>query len=109
MVEGEVVGGHAVHRCDGTECAGVVVGPLVTHDANGADGKQNGEGLPDRIVETGVADFFQIDLIGLPQDGQLFRCDVARDANRKPRSWEGMAADEAFRKPNSRPSRGPRP
>src|SRR4051812_34177920 len=69
VVEREIVGGHAVYRRDGSNGAGVVVGPLVTHDANGANRKQDGEGLPDRIVKARVADFLQINLIGFPKDG----------------------------------------
>src|SRR3954470_21747676 len=98
MVEWEIVGGHAVDRRDSAEGAGVVVSPLVTHDADSADRKQDSERLPDGIVEAGIANLLQVDLVGFAQDGQLFRSDIARNADGESRPREGVAADEAFGK-----------
>src|ERR1700744_3851824 len=41
------VGGHAVLALDDADGDGVVVGPLVAHDADAAAGEEDGERLPD--------------------------------------------------------------
>ena len=61
------------------------------------DRQQHGEGLPDRVVEAGVADLLEIDRIGLAQDRQLLRRDVAGDADGEAGTRERMAADQAVR------------
>ena len=47
------VGGHEVVRRDRADGDGVVVRPLVAHDAHGADARQDGEILVDIGVQTG--------------------------------------------------------
>src|SRR6218665_1963660 len=64
----EEVGGHAVGRGDRAQGQDVFVGAGVAHDAYRLDRQQHGEGLPDLVVEAGVADLFQIDGVGVLQD-----------------------------------------
>ena len=52
----EEVRGHAVGGGHRTEPADIVVGPGIPHDADGLHGQQDGEGLPDGVVESGDAD-----------------------------------------------------
>ena len=68
--EGVEVGGHAVGRGDGAQRADVVVGAGVAHHADGAHRQQHGEGLPDLVVEAGLADLVEEDGVGLAQDLQ---------------------------------------
>ena len=74
--------------------ADVVVGAVVAHHADGAHRQQHREGLPDRVVEPGVADFLEIDRVGLAQDVAAFLGHLAGDADREAGAGEGMAADE---------------
>ena len=74
----------------------VVVGAAVAHDADGAHGQQHGEGLPDGVVEAGLADLVEIDGVGLAQDVELLARDLARNADGEARTRERMAADEGF-------------
>jgi nucleoside phosphorylase len=60
-----VVGGHAVGRGDGAQRTDIVIGAPVAHHAHGLDRQQHGEGLPDRIIESGALDLLEIDRIGL--------------------------------------------
>jgi GMP synthase (glutamine-hydrolysing) len=71
MVEGEVIGGHAVGRGDGAQRAGLVIGAAVAHHAHGAHRQEDGEGLPDVVVEAGLADLVEIDGVDLAQ-GTLY-------------------------------------
>ena len=104
------VGGHAVGAGDGAQGADVVVGAPVAHHADGLDRQQHREGLPDRVVQPGVADFFEIDRIGLAQDVAAFLGDFAGNADREAGAGEGMAADEDCRAGRVRgPVRGLRP
>ena len=108
--EGVVVGGHAVDAGDGAERADVVVGAAVAHDADGADGEEDGEGLPDGVVEAVAADLVEIDGVGLAEDGELLAGDVAGAADGEAGAGEGVAADEGCRGGRARGrGRGPRP
>jgi hypothetical protein len=53
--------------------ARTVVGAAVAHHADGAHRQQHGEGLPDLVVEAGLADLVEIDGVGLSQDVELLR------------------------------------
>ncbi len=57
VLERGVVGG----RGDGAQRAGLVVGAAVAHHADGADRQQHGEGLPDLVVEAGLAEPVEMD------------------------------------------------
>ena len=55
----------------------VVVGAVVAHDADGAHRQDDGEGLPDVVVEAGAADLLDEDLVGEAQDVELLGRDGA--------------------------------
>ena len=97
MGKGVVVGGHSVHGSDGTQCAGIVVGASIPHDANRTHGQDRDEGLPDFIVKTMFADLVDIDRICLAQDIQFCACDFPRAADRKAWPWKRVASNKAFR------------
>src|SRR5688572_29176147 len=75
----------------------MIVGTRIAHHADRADRQEHGEGLPDRVVEAGIADLLEVDGVGLAQDVAPFAGDLARDADGQARPREGMAADEGFR------------
>ena len=56
------------------------------------------------VVEAGGADFFEIDRVGLAQDVELFRRDLAGDADGEARARE---TDGGRRRPRGRPSSRP--
>src|SRR5437660_3454597 len=92
--EREVVGGHAVGRGHRAQGADKFVGTAVAHHADASDRQQHGKGLPDRIVEAGVADLLQKDRIGLAQDVELCPSDLAGDADRQTGAGERVALDK---------------
>ena len=90
-------GGHAVAGGDGPQGADSGIGPLVAHDADGENRQQDGEGLPDLVVQPGGADFFKEDVVGLTKDVQLFFGDVAQAADGEAGAGERVTADDVFR------------
>src|SRR5437762_4983476 len=91
-----VVGGHAVGRGDGPQRADEFIRARIAHDADRLHRQQHGEGLPDRVVESGIADLFEEHRIGLAQDVELVARDLARDADREARAGERVAVDKIF-------------
>ena len=85
-VEMEEIRGHAVDRGDGAQRADEFVGAAVAHHADRLHRQQHGKGLPDRVVEAGLADLVEIDGVGLAQDLELFAGDAARAADRQARA-----------------------
>ena len=67
MVEVVEVGGHAVDGGNGAEGADMVIAAAIAHYAYGFDGEEDGEGLPDLVVEAGIADLFKVDGIGFAE------------------------------------------
>ena len=55
------VRGHAVAEVTARSAQHVLVGARVAHDADGAHRQQHGEGLPDGVVQAGVADLLEED------------------------------------------------
>ena len=99
-----VIGGHTVGGGNGSERAGVIVSAPIAHHPDGTYRQQHREGLPDRIIEPGIANLFQIDGIRLAQDVQFLGCDrLAGNADSQTRTREGMAADKGVGQANSRP------
>src|SRR3546814_1098592 len=82
---------------DGAQRTDEVVGAVVAHDADGLHRQKHGEGLPDRVVKAGLADFVEIDCIRLAQDVELFAGYGTGAADCETRTRERVAADEAFR------------
>ena len=67
--EAEVVSGHAIRGCDGTDTYGVVIGSFITLHADGTDRcREDGEGLPDGIVEAMLMDDISHDEVRTAQD-----------------------------------------
>ena len=97
--EAEVVGGHAVGTGNSADAYGVVVGSFVALYAYGTDGcGENGEGLPDIIVEAVLFDNVSDNEVCTAENIQSFRSDFADDANGKARAREGLTVDYIFRK-----------
>lgn len=92
--DGIVFGGHGVLRGDGAQADHVAVGAFVAHDADGADVREGGEGLPDLAREAGFFEFFAVDGVGLPEDVAFFLGDFTEDADAEAGAGEGVAPDE---------------
>ncbi len=90
---------HAIGAGHRTQGADAVVGAVVAHYAHGADGQQNGEGLPYLVVQAGAADFIQIHRVGQPQYVTTFLGHFAGDADGEAGSGKRVAADELVVKP----------
>lgn len=61
----------------------MLVGAAVPHHANGLHWQDHREGLPDRVIQTGLADLVDIDRIRLTQDIELRLADRAGATNGK--------------------------
>ena len=90
------VGGHGVGGGDGAEGYGAFVCALVAHYAYALDGEEYHSGLPDLVVESGVAEALDEDVVGILEDAYFLGGDVAEDADGETRAREGMAGDEVF-------------
>ena len=82
-----------------------MVRALVTHDANATNVRQHREVLPARMLAVPVAGFLEQlrvvriqflthDGVGILQDFQLFRRDIADDANGQTWAGEGLAPND---------------
>src|SRR5450631_3093024 len=89
--------GHAVGRGHRAQADDVFVGAAVAHHADGLHRQQHGKRLPDLVVEAGFSNLIDIDGVGVAQDVEFFRGDLAGAADGEAGSWERMAADEDFR------------
>ena len=50
--------------------------------------------MADLVVEIGLSDLFDVDVVGLLKDLDLFASDWTKDTNGKTRSWEWVALDK---------------
>jgi predicted ATPase/class 3 adenylate cyclase len=92
------VGGHGVFAGDRAEHDGVAVAAAIALDADRADvGEQDHGALPDQGVEAGRGHLLPHDRVGLAQDGQAFRGDLADDPDGQARAGERLAADDRLR------------
>jgi hypothetical protein len=82
----------------------MIVGAAVAHDADGLHRQQHGEGLPDLVVEAGLADFVEIDGVGLAQDVELLARDLAGQRMARPGPGNGWRPTKLSGSPSSRPS-----
>lgn len=85
------VRGHGVQGVDGPYGAGVFVCALVAHDAHGAAGEKDGEGLPDGLVVGKLFDLFLDPEVGLLQQFDFFLGHFAKDPDAKAGAGEGLA------------------
>ena len=82
-----------------------IVGAVVAHHADALHRQEHRKGLPDRVVEPGLADLVEIDRVGLAQDVELFARDRARArGSRGPGPGNGCRPTNASGRPSSRPS-----
>ena len=65
-------GRHKVDRLNGSKCDDVFISAGITYDANGLDRQEHGKRLTDLFVEPRLAQFFQADMVRLPQQISLF-------------------------------------
>lgn len=79
--EVESLGSHKVGGGDGAENNNEAVDALVAHDTDGAAGVNGGVGLGDGVVETGLADLGDEDVVGLAGNLDLFGGDFAEDSD----------------------------
>ena len=91
------VGGHEVCGGDGPQGQGVVVGPAVAHDANGAHVGQHGKVLAHGALQMGLGDLVPEDEVRLAQGVQLLLGDLADHPDGKARTREGLAHDQILR------------
>src|SRR5437868_11997142 len=98
-VEGIDIGRHAVERGHCAQSAHIVIGAIITHDADGAHRQKHCERLPDGVVQAGIADLFEIHGVGLPEDVALFVRDLAGYADGEAGAGERVPADERFGQP----------
>jgi GMP synthase (glutamine-hydrolysing) len=91
MFEGVVIRRHAVGGGHGAQGADEIIGARIAHHADRAYRQQNGKGLPDLVIQTGLADFIEINGVRLAQYVQLLARDFARNANGKARPRKGVA------------------
>ena len=89
--------GHAVDRGHGADGYGVVICPLIAHDADGTHIGQAGEVLPDLFLQAGLGDLLAQDGIRFSDDVQLFFGDVAQDADTESRAGERLSPYHFFR------------
>ena len=83
----------------------MVVGAAVAHDADRLHRQEHGEGLPDRVVEAGLADLVEIDRVGLAEDVELLAGDRRPGSGwRGPGPGKGWRPTKASGRPSSRPS-----
>jgi hypothetical protein len=92
--EVEPVGSHEVLRLDRPQADNLLVSPPVTLNTNRLDRQQRRERLSDLVVETGLADLLDEDLVGVLGDLDLLAGDGTEDTDGESRSGEGVTADE---------------
>ena len=89
-----IVCGHPVDRCDRPQRAGKVIGSAVANNADGANGQDGDEGLPDLVIEPVLANLIYINRIGSAQNVEFLAGNFSRAADRKAGARKGVATDE---------------
>ena len=95
--EADPVGGHPVAAFDRPDGDGVLVGAFVAHDADGTDGEEDGEGLPDLVVEVGLLHLIDDNAVRAAEDGEFAGRDFAEAADGESGAREGLPHDHFFR------------
>ena len=88
------VGRHAVCRCYGAQRNAAFVGTFVAHDAHALYRQQHNSRLPYLVVEVGLVEHVDEDLVGLLEHGDLLGRDLAQNTYSETRAGEGVAAYE---------------
>ena len=81
--------GHKVGGGDATQRQGIIISSAVAHNAYRTHIGQHGEILVDAPIQTSLCDLFPEDPVGILENGQLFVCDLADDADRQTRTRSG--------------------
>ena len=90
----EPVRGHEIGRLYGAHRQHVLIGPLIAHHPDALDGEKHGEGLGDVAIESGPADLFDDDGIGILQNFHPSGRDLAEDPHREAGTGKRMPPDE---------------
>ena len=88
---------HPIDTGYGADTNRVVVGPTVTHYADGTNARQHRKVLPDFFIQTSLLDLFTQDRVTFPHDFQLFRRDLTQDPNPQTRTWEWLTPNQIMR------------
>ena len=88
---------HPIDTGYGADTNRVVIGPTVTHYADGTNARQHRKVLPDFFIQTSLLDLFTQDRVTFPHDFQLFRRDLAQDPNPQTRTWEWLTPNQIMR------------
>ena len=91
------VGGHEVARRHAAQGKRVIVGPAVSHDADGTHIGQHRKILAHRSLKLRLCDLVTENEVRLTQYREPLLGDLADDPYRKPRSGEGLAHDQILR------------
>lgn len=84
-------------RVEGTCETNLLVSPGVSHDPHCLHRQEHGERLTNLVVETGVANFIDVDLVSLLEDFDLFASDRTQNADGKAGAGKWVALDEVVR------------
>ena len=98
------VGGHRVFRGHGPDRADATVGPVISHDANCANGQEDSEVLPDLRAIVQHIDLFAHHGIGLPQELEILPRDLANNAYGETRTRERLPVDNLWGQPEGAPN-----
>src|ERR1700677_1026162 len=90
------VGGHAVFGLHGADGAGVGVGALVSHNTYRHHGQEDGEGLPDFLIETSLFDFADNNLIAIPEQAGTLFGNFAENADGQSWAREQLTLENIF-------------
>ncbi|KAF0806036.1 cytosine deaminase [Alcanivorax xiamenensis] len=90
-------GGHEVDGFDGAQRHHVFVTAGVADDADGFDREEDGEGLAGFVVEAGVEELLDEDVVGEAEGVGVFLFDFAEDAHAQAGAGEGVAVDHVIR------------
>lgn len=72
----------------------LLVGPLITHDTDGLDRKEDGECLAYLVVQTSLTDLGDIYFVRLLEYPDLLACDWPKNTNGESGSREGVALNK---------------
>ena len=109
MAEGIAIRRHAIGGGNSAQGTDIFIRPCIPHHADRRDRQQYGKGLPDLIIKTGIADFFEVNTVGTPQHVTFFGRDLAGNADRQPLTGKRMPADDVLACPFHAPAPGLHP
>ena len=72
---------HRIRAGHSAQCDGVLVGTLITHDPDGADGKEDCTSLPYIVIQPPLAHHRHIDVVSILEDLDLLSRDLAEDTD----------------------------